>query len=182
MAAATSLARQAARLNGKLDDSRVVKALGEAAATNEPELRQMAVFALGFIDGTAATQILRDRVRSDEDRFTRYTAAVALGRRGDAAAEGILREMLSTPDLDKVIEIPSTTEKQNKIEAPPTRSHRGPSDRDPPGLSPAGDLPPPRSRKAHQVRAGQRPQPGPGDPAIRGDGQVAGHAWRQLAV
>ncbi len=117
MAAATSLARQAARLNGKLDDPRVVKALGEAAATNEPELRQMAVFTLGFIDGTAASQILRDRIRSDEDRFTRYTAAVALGRRGDMAAESILREMLSTPDLDKVIEIPSATEKQNKIEA-----------------------------------------------------------------
>jgi HEAT repeat protein len=117
MAAAASLAKQAARLNGRLDDARAVKALGETAANGDPQLRQMAVYALGFFGGPAATQHLRDRVRSDEDRFTRYNAAVALGRRGDPAAEATLREMLATTDLDKVIEIPTPSEKQNKIEA-----------------------------------------------------------------
>jgi HEAT repeats len=117
IAAAASLAKQAARLDGKLDDEQAVKALGEAAATGEPEMRQIAVYALGFFGGNAATLILRDRVKQDEDRFVRFNSAVALGRRGDLAALGTLREMLSAPDLSKVIDLSSETEKQNKIEA-----------------------------------------------------------------
>ncbi len=117
MAAAGSLAKQAARLEGKLDAPRAIKALGEAAADSDPDLRQLSVYALGFFDSPDATRILRDRIRSDEDRFVRYNAAVALTRRGDTAAEPTLREMLSASDLDKAIEIPSATEKQNKIEA-----------------------------------------------------------------
>ncbi len=116
IAAAASMAKQAARMGGELDDSHAIKALGEAAASGEPEVRQMAVYALGFF-GPSASELLRERIRSDEDRFVRYNAAVALARRGDLAAEGSLREMLSTSDLDKVIDLPSTTEKQNKIEA-----------------------------------------------------------------
>ena len=116
IAAVGSLAKQAARLNGKLDDPRAVKALGETAADGNPQLRQMAVYALGFFGGPDVSPILRDRIQSDEDRFTRYNAAVALGRRGDSAAEGTLREMLSTSDLNKLIEMESATEKQNKIE------------------------------------------------------------------
>ena len=116
IAAAASLAKQAARLDGRLDDARAIQALGETAANGEPQLRQMAVYALGFFS-RSATERLRDRVRGDEDRFTRYNAAVALARRGDPAAEATLREMLSTADLDKVVEIKSATEKQNKIES-----------------------------------------------------------------
>ena len=87
IAAVGSLAKQAARLDGKLDDPGAVKALGETAADANPQLRQMAVYALGFFGGPDVTPILRDRIRSDEDRFTRYNAAVALGRRGDLAAQ-----------------------------------------------------------------------------------------------
>jgi HEAT repeats len=117
IAAVGSLAKQAARLNGELDDPRAVKALRETAGDGNPQLRQMAVYALGFFGGPNVAPILRDRIHSDEDRFTRYNAAVALGRRGDSAAQATLREMLSTSDLDKVIDIESATEKQNKIEA-----------------------------------------------------------------
>ncbi len=117
IAAAASLAKQAARMNGQLDDPHTARALGEAATTAEPEVRQMAVYALGFFGGSTASELLRERVRSDEDRFVRYNAAVALARRGDRAAEGTLREMLSTADLNRVIELTSTSEKQNKIEA-----------------------------------------------------------------
>ena len=118
IAAAASLAKQAARLDGQLDDSATVKALGEAAASGEPEVRQMAVYALGFFGGDSAAEILRERVKQDEDRFVRFNAAVALGRRGDLAAAGTLREMLSTPDLSQVHRpTRATTEKQNKIEA-----------------------------------------------------------------
>ena len=117
IAAAASLAKQAARLDGNLEDPGAVKALGEAAAAGEPEARQMAVYALGFFGGSAAAEHLRDRITHDEDRYVRFNAAVALGRRGDPAATATLREMLSSADLAKVIDIPSDTEKQNKIEA-----------------------------------------------------------------
>jgi HEAT repeats len=117
LAAAASLAKQAARLDGTLEDPAAVKALGEAAAVGEPEVRQMAVYALGFFGGPSATQFLCERVAGDEDRFVRYNAAVALARRGDPAGAATLSEMLSTADLNKVIELSGTTEKQNKIEA-----------------------------------------------------------------
>lgn len=117
IAAAASLAKQAARLQGKLETPAAVSALAQAAAAEDPELRQLAVYALGFFGGESASQALRDRLTGDDDRYVRYNAAVALGRRGDLAAKGTLREMLSTADLDRVIELPSQTEKQSKIEA-----------------------------------------------------------------
>jgi hypothetical protein len=106
IAAAASLAKQAARMEGRLEDAKAIKSLGEGAKTGEPEVRQMAVYALGFFGGPLATEVLRERLQSDEDRFVRYNAAV-----------GTLREMLTTADLNTVIELPGETEKQNKIEA-----------------------------------------------------------------
>jgi hypothetical protein len=117
IAAAASLAKQAARMNGELEDAGAIKALDEAATTGEPEVRQVAVYALGFFGGPSATKFLRERIQSDEDRFVRYNAAVALGRRGDSSALATLREMLSTADLNKAIDLPGDSEKQNKIEA-----------------------------------------------------------------
>jgi hypothetical protein len=115
MEAAASMARQAARLEGKLEDPRAVSALGQAASAAEPELRQVAVYALGFFPGEESAGLLRRRLQEDDQRFVRYNAAVALGRRGDPAARGTLREMLNAADLDRVVELPGT-EKQRKIE------------------------------------------------------------------
>jgi HEAT repeat protein len=117
IAAAASLAKQAARLDGKLEDPRAVKALGEMAEDENPQVRQVAIYALGFFGGPQSDQILRNRIRLDEDRFTRYNAAVALGRRDDPAAEPALREMLSTADLDKVVQVDPATEEQNTAAA-----------------------------------------------------------------
>ncbi len=117
MEGAASLAKHAARLEGKFDDSRAVAALAQAAADSQPELRQVAAYALGFFPSDAARQALRERLKSDENRFVRYNTAVALGRQGDQVARETLREMLSTADLDRVIDISSLTEKQSKIEA-----------------------------------------------------------------
>jgi hypothetical protein len=117
LAAALSLAKQAARLEGTLDDPATVKALGAAAADGEPELRQLAVYGLGFFGGDSALELERQAVGHDENRFVRYNAAVALARRGDPAATATLREMLSTADLNKVVDLASPTEKQNKIES-----------------------------------------------------------------
>ena len=80
IAAAASLAKQAARREGKLENPAAVKALGEAAATGAPEARQMAVYALGFFGGNAAAEYLRDRITHDEDRYVRFNAAVGARR------------------------------------------------------------------------------------------------------
>lgn len=117
MEAAATLAKQAARLEGKLDDPRVASALSGAASGEDQELRQVAVYALGFLGGDEARTALRERIQSDDNRYVRYNAAVALGRRGDMAALGTLKEMLSSAALDRVIDFASKTEKQNKIEA-----------------------------------------------------------------
>jgi hypothetical protein len=117
IAAAASLAKQAARVEGTLEGSPVIKNLGEAATAGDPELRQIAVYALGFFGGPTARDILRKRLAEDESRFVRYNAAVALARQGDLAAVPTLREMLSTAGLNSVIELPGTTEKQNKVES-----------------------------------------------------------------
>ncbi len=117
ISAAASLAKRAARRDGQLDDSSAVKGLGEMATDENPQIRQIAVYALGFFGGLQADQVLRDRIRSDDDRFTRYNIAVALGRRGDPAAESTLREMLTTSDLDKVVQVDSETREQNTAAA-----------------------------------------------------------------
>jgi len=117
IAAAASLAKQAARVEGTLEASPVIKNLETAASASEPEIRQIAVYALGFFGGPTAREILRKRLSEDENRFVRYNAAIALARQGDPAAAPTLREMLSTADLNNVIELPGTTEKQNKVES-----------------------------------------------------------------
>ncbi len=117
IAAAASLAKQAARIEGTLEGSPVIKNLGEAARAGEPEIRQIAVYALGFFGGPTAREILHKRLHEDENRFVRYNAAIALARQGDLAAAPTLREMLSTAGLNNVIELPGTTEKQNKVES-----------------------------------------------------------------
>jgi hypothetical protein len=115
-AAAFSLARHAARLEGKLDDPEAVKALARTADDEDPELRQIAVYALGFFGGPDGARALRDHLK-DVDCYTRYNAAVALGRRGDPEARGVFREMLSSTDLNKIITMESATEKHSKIES-----------------------------------------------------------------
>jgi HEAT repeats len=117
MEAAASLAKHAARMEGKVDDPKAVAALAQAASADDPELRQVAVYALGFFRSEDAVKILRARLQEDENRYVRYNAAIALGRRGDAAATGTLKEMPSTAQLDRVVELPTKTEQQNKIEA-----------------------------------------------------------------
>lgn len=117
MEAAASLARQAARLEGSLENPQAVTALAQTSAAEEPELRQVATYALGFFSGKPAVEALRERIGSDADRYVRYNAAVALGRRGDAAARSTLKEMLTTSDLDRVLEVTSPSEKESKIES-----------------------------------------------------------------
>jgi hypothetical protein len=116
IAAATSLAQQAARVEGTLTDPTAVAALADAGKTGPPALKRFCVYALGFFGGEAAAQALHDRL-DDDDRDTRYNAAAALGRRGDPAALATLREMLSTSDLSRLLVDTPAAERQARIEA-----------------------------------------------------------------
>ncbi|WP_406697142.1 HEAT repeat domain-containing protein [Singulisphaera sp. Ch08] len=116
LAAAISLAKHAARLDEHLEDPGAIKALEVASEDENQELRQAAVYALGFFGGDQATRVLRDRLK-DVDCYVRYNTAIALGRRGDSESQGVFREMLSSTDLNKIITLASPSEKHSKIEA-----------------------------------------------------------------
>lgn len=116
LAAAISLAKHAARLDGRLQDAGALKSLEVASEDENQELRQAAVYALGFFGGDPSSRVLRDRLK-DVDCYVRYNAAIALGRRGDPESRGVYREMLSSNDLNKTVTLASPTEKHSKIEA-----------------------------------------------------------------
>jgi hypothetical protein len=115
IAAAASLAKQAARLDGKLEDPRAIKALGETRKSDAVELRKIAAYALGFFGGAESTDALKAAM-DDGDRDVRYNAAIALGRRGDPAALGNFREMLSDKDLTTLLAAEPDAERRNRIE------------------------------------------------------------------
>ena len=114
----------------------------------------------GFSVGPSATNSCANGSRSDEDRFVRYNAAVALARRGDQAAEGTLREMLSTADLDKVIELTGATEKQNKIEAIELEALEALRAAVAAGKPDLAESLRPQISRPDQIGAGQRAKPG----------------------
>ncbi len=113
--AAESLARVLAR-NPSSSAPAAVAALVRAAGDPEPELRQRAVFALGFCGGQEAKEAI-EKALNDSDRFVRYNAANALARRGDPAAVPVLREMLSTADLKELVRAESPGETDRRVEA-----------------------------------------------------------------
>ena len=100
-AAATSLSRQLARLNGEIDSSAVAPALIRAASADEPAVRADSVYALGYLDSAESATAL-ERALRDPERGVRYNAAAALARRDEGDDRAVLREMLSTPDLEAV--------------------------------------------------------------------------------
>lgn len=115
-AAAQSLGRLGAALPGGLTDETAVSALIRASTDAEPTLRQRACYTLGYCKGDAVAEALRDRVREDEDRMTRYNAAAALARRDDPLALDTLREMLSPADLAEVVQGDSPSEASRRTE------------------------------------------------------------------
>lgn len=117
LAACESLARHIAHSAAALDASaKPLKALIEASRDPEPELRQRAVFALGFAAVPEAEAAVRAALE-DGDRFVRFNAANALARRGDRACAAVLREMLSTADLAAILGGESPTETAHQIES-----------------------------------------------------------------
>ena len=118
IAAAASLAKQAARMNGQLDDAR--RDQGPGRGRHDRRARSAP-------DGRLCPGVFRrpvghgDSCASGSRRTRTVSSATTPPWRSPAAAirppQATLREMLSTADLNKVIELPGDTEKQNKIEA-----------------------------------------------------------------
>lgn len=117
VAAALTLSRLADRLKARVNDDRVLEALGAASRAEDPEVRQRAAYALGFFDRPEARSALQRVLAEDEDRTVRYNAAAALARLGDLGALPVLREMLSPADLAQVIKRPTPSETERQIEA-----------------------------------------------------------------
>lgn len=115
-AAAESIARHAARQEGRIVAENVVGPLAEAARSDEIELRLLATFALGFCGGDASRNALRERL-GDSYRDVAFNAAFALIRRDDASALPTLKELLSRTNLEQTIPLESPREKANRVEA-----------------------------------------------------------------
>ncbi len=114
LAAAASIAQHAARMEGKFNDPRAVKALVETKSANSPAVRKLAAFALGFMNGDDATAGLKVLI-NDSNRDVRYNAALALARRDDNAALGFMREMLSDKDLQTLYTQDTPEEERKEI-------------------------------------------------------------------
>lgn len=99
IAAVESLSRMVARGPDFARDQELLAALVRASATSDAEIRQRAAYALGYFDLPESRAALKARL-PDEDRDVRYNAAAALARLDDTSALPVLREMLSTPDLE----------------------------------------------------------------------------------
>ncbi len=115
IAAGMSLAKQAARLEGTLEDPRPIKALAATRSSDSPEVRKVAAYALGFFGGPEATAALK-AVMEDGDRDVRYNAALALGRRDEIVALGNFRELLSDKSLELLYKETPEDERKSKVE------------------------------------------------------------------
>ena len=104
ISSAESLARQAARQDGKIMAENVVGPLAEASEAEEGDVRLRAVYAL------------RKRL-GDTNHDVAFNAAFALIRQDDLATADILRTLLNQATLEQMISLENSKEKQNRIEA-----------------------------------------------------------------
>ena len=93
-----ALARLAHRLDGRLEDPNVVHDVREHLSDDDPELRELAAFALGFLGDRRAVPALVGSL-DDAERTVRYNAAIALGSLDSAAGLPTIAEMLDQEEL-----------------------------------------------------------------------------------
>ncbi len=86
---------------GTLGDASALPDLVQLAGHQDRGIRKASVHALGAFDSSEAVDALRAAL-SDPADDVRWNAALALGRRGDAAARPVLAQMLDRAALQKV--------------------------------------------------------------------------------
>jgi hypothetical protein len=87
---------------GLIGDPRAQPALGSLLDSDEPDLRKIAVFAIGLLDGSpGATDVVAPLVH-DPVEDVAWNAALALVRHGDRRGLPLLRRMLDRSYLDRV--------------------------------------------------------------------------------
>jgi HEAT repeat protein len=87
---------------GALGDARALPDLVHLAHHEDAGVRKTAVHAMGVFASDDATAALREAT-TDAVQDVRWNAALALGRRGDAAAAPVLREMLDRMQVTKAL-------------------------------------------------------------------------------
>jgi HEAT repeat protein len=86
---------------GAIGDARAVPELTSLAGDGDPGIRKAAAHALGAFPGDEARAALVKALADSTEDVT-WNAALALARRGDAAAEGVLLGMMDRQRLAKV--------------------------------------------------------------------------------
>jgi hypothetical protein len=87
---------------GLLGDPRARPALEPLLESHEPDLRKIAVFAIGRLDGAPGTAEILAPMIHDPVEDVAWNAALALARHGDRRGLALLRRMLDRSYLDRV--------------------------------------------------------------------------------
>jgi HEAT repeat protein len=95
---------------GEIGDEAAVPELTRLAGSDDPGVRKAAVHALGSFD-SAESRAALERSLADAAADVRWNAALALGRRGQAAAAPVLLEML---DRARLATLPEITPEQRE--------------------------------------------------------------------
>jgi HEAT repeat protein len=107
---------------GAIGDARAVPELATLAGDTDPGIRKAAVHALGAFPGDEArTALVKALADSTED--VTWNAALALARRGDAAAEGVLLGMMDRQRLAKVEGLTVDQREDTVLEAAAAAAH-----------------------------------------------------------
>jgi HEAT repeat protein len=101
---------------GAIGDARAVPDLAVLAGDADPGIRKAAVHALGAFPGTEAQTALV-KALSDATDDVRWNAALALARRGDAAAEPVLLGMMDRQRLGGVKDLTAEQREEAVLQA-----------------------------------------------------------------
>lgn len=101
---------------GAIGDASAVPDLVQLTQHEDAGVRKTAIHALGVFSGAEAEAALR-RALTDATEDVRWNAALALGRRGDASAAPVLKQMMDRAHLDTVAGLTPEQRQDAMIEA-----------------------------------------------------------------
>jgi HEAT repeat protein len=100
----------------RLKDNESAPAIIELAHSDDPNVRLMAVYALGFLDHPQARDMLAAALK-DPNEMVQWNAAFALANRGDKAAHGVLAGLLDKEYVDRQTEVTPANRSKYRTQA-----------------------------------------------------------------
>ena len=100
----------------RLNDSESAVAIIGLTNHDEPSVRLMAVYALGFVDNAQALPVLVAAL-NDPDEMVKWNAAFALANRGDKAGRDTLVLLLDKEYVDRFTEITAQNRQRYRMAA-----------------------------------------------------------------